>query len=78
MSPGKNNLLFFGFSMYLWKQDEQYTSPVFQLYVPLLAPNSGSGGRFCAHLKDSKKQDFQVYTNFHTSRSPKGCGFVLA
>jgi hypothetical protein len=61
--------------MYLWKQDDKRTSPVFRLYVPLLALHSGSGGRSRAHLKDSGQQNFQVYTNFHTSRSPQGCGF---
>jgi hypothetical protein len=64
--------------MYLWRQDDKRASPVFLLYVPLLALNSGSGGRSREHLKDSKQQSFQVYTNFHKSRDPEGRGFAIA
>jgi hypothetical protein len=43
-------------AMYLGNQDDVRASPVFRLYVPLLALNSGSGGQFRAHLKDTKQQ----------------------
>jgi len=74
----RNDLRYFFFPMYLWYQDDKRTSPVFRLYVPLLALNSGSGGRSRAHLKDLQQQDFQVSTNFHKSRDPKDRGFAIA
>jgi hypothetical protein len=48
-------------------------SPLFRLYVPLLALNSGSGGQSRASLK----QDFSGYTSFHTSRD-ESRGFFIA
>jgi hypothetical protein len=62
---------------YLWRQDE-WMPPLFRLYVPLLALNSGSGGRSRAHLKRLELQDIQIYTNFHESRDPDDRGFVIA
>jgi hypothetical protein len=48
------DLLFFFRTMYIGYQDDARISPVFYLYLPLLALNSGSGGQLRAHLKTSK------------------------
>jgi len=69
--------MFFYFSMYLWKQDDERILPVLRVYVPLLALNSGSGGRSRAHLKDLEQQDIQISTNFQESRDPEDRGFLL-
>jgi hypothetical protein len=60
--------------MYLEKQDDARTTPVFRLYIPLLALNSGSGGRSRAHLK---LQSSNFRTNFHKSRDPRDRGFFI-